>query len=119
MVDTKKASTTRKSVTDVLKPKPFYPDLPRESKDAILGIPSVLYDWVIVKNWNSSEYGQSDFAIIAFGLPESNDPEYTTIISGVAVIKKLQALSRKGLKNIGFTLVKKETHSGNEMWDIE
>jgi len=108
-----------RQISDVLKPKPFYPELEKTPKDQMINSPCIIYDWVIIKDWNSSEYGSSSFAIVAYGSLKSKMPEYTSILSVVVVLKKLAELSRKGFKGVIATLVKKETKSGNEMWDFE
>lgn len=111
--------TEHRKIEDVLKPKPFYPDLPKTPKDDIVGIPVILHDWTIVKGWNSQEYGNSTFALIAYSVTlDSTGPEFTTLISGLTVIKKLSELQHRGLKGIEATLVKQETKAGNEMWNL-
>ena len=115
---TQDTQRTPRRVSDVLKPKPFYPDLERQPKDQMVDVDVILYDWIIIKDWQSSEFGSSSFAIVAYGSTESNEPQYTSIISGVVILKKLAELSRKGYKGVIARLTKKETKTGNEVWDF-
>lgn len=108
----------RKNIGEVLAPRPFYPDLPKQPRDVIIGLPFVFYDWVIVKDWESSTYGSSSFALVALGELDSKKPTLTSLVSGVAVLKKLAKLRSMGIKEIKAQLVKKETKAGNEMYDL-
>ena len=111
--------TEHKAIGDVLKHKPFYPDLDRQPKDEIVDVEVVLYDWRIVKDWETEDYGQSPFAIVAYGAVDSEKATHTTILSGVVVLKKLIELSRKGYKGVTATLIKEENKSGNPMWNFK
>lgn len=108
----------RKQLSDVLKQPPFYPDLPKVDKKELIGIPIVLYDWKIIKDWNSSEYGSSSFAIIAWGDTDSTAAQSTSIISGVVVLRTLNDLKQKGLKNIECRLISEVTSNGNDLWKL-
>lgn len=108
----------RKSLSDALKVPPFYPDLPKANREDWIGQPVILHDWKVIKDWNSNEYGSSSFALVAISSPESDVPEYTTIFSGVAVLKTLSALNSKGIKNVETRLIRETTNSGNEMWRL-
>lgn len=108
----------RKQLSDVLKPKPFYPDLPRIDKQELIGKPIVIYDWIIIKDWNSSEYGSSSFAIIAWSENDQVEATGTSIISGVAVLKTLNELQRKGIKNVECRLILTQTEKGNDLWKL-
>lgn len=109
-----------KQISDILDSKPFFPDLDRINKNDLINSPFIIYDWRIVKDWNSKDYGSSDFALVAIGElgdTEISKPSYTTILSGIVVLRKLRELDDLKVKNVLVTLVKQPTDQ-NEIWNL-
>lgn len=107
----------RKSVSELTSHKPFYPNLPRKDKEELIGVPFVIYGWEIVNDWNS-QFGKSSFVIVAGGDEDSKEPEFTTLLSGMVIMKKMEALRKKAIKECMATLVKQPSESGNEYYDL-
>lgn len=107
----------RKSVSELISHKPFYPDLPRKDKDELIGASFVIYAWDVVNDWNS-QFGKSSFVIVAAGDEDSKEPEFTTLLSGIVIMKKMESLRKKSIKECMATLVKKDSGNGNEYYDL-
>lgn len=86
----------RQSVGDLLKEKPFYPELKMADKDAPLAGPIVIYDCQ-VREWDSDEYGHKEYVVFKWA-PQNTDgspgePQLGKT-GGIVIVSKFKRLLR-------------------------
>lgn len=71
----------------------FYPDLPREDFEALVGSKFQLLDGKVIDDWDA-EWGTSQFALMKLEL--SDKKQVTTICGGKAVVRQISRLVKRG-----------------------
>lgn len=107
----------KKTLSEILKPKPFYPDLPQREMQSLINESFSYFDCVIIP-WQSNFGGQTSFALVAGGSPDATAPEWTTKLNGTVVMKQLRELKAKGSRNILVTLTFEPNKSGNPQYEL-
>lgn len=85
----------RQSVGDLLKEKPFYPDLKMADKDAPLAGPIVLYD-AQIREWDG-DYGHTEYVLFVWAVLNNDSTigdKQLGKIGGLAITAKFKKLLR-------------------------
>jgi hypothetical protein len=72
----------------------FHEELDRIDKERLVAAKFVLRDAAIISDWDS-QYGTSSFALLMVQLEDGKN--YTTLAGGVAIVRQVQKLIKRGL----------------------
>ena len=85
--------TKLKRVSEVYKSEPFYPELDKVEKEAIMGQDMIIQDARMMRDWHS-EFGTSDFCLLKLEDLETGK-QVTTSVGGVAVVSVVDRLIKE------------------------
>jgi hypothetical protein len=107
------------SVKDALGGKiKFHEELDRIDKAQLVAGKFVLRDATIVSDWDS-QYGTSSFALLVVQL--ENGKSYTTLTGGVAIVRQVQKLLKRGKLpgRIDCTLNLQDSENGRQYYVLD
>lgn len=107
------------SIKDALGGKiKFHEELDRIDKDKLVAGKFILRDATIVSDWDS-QYGTSSFALLMVQLEDGKN--YTTLAGGVAIVRQVQKLLKRGKLpgRIDCTLNLQESDNGRKYYVLD